>query len=64
MIQLFCPRYCAAHSKATNKKVEAEPDKKPIKTQMKIHLRECSMIVFIFSKFIRVNSGVALTNFG
>jgi hypothetical protein len=40
------------HSKATRKKADADPEKIPIKMQMKIHLSRRAVIFLVFSTFI------------
>lgn len=47
-IQLWLSLNCVTHSKDTKKNAEAEPEKMPIKTQMKIHLKVRRMVFFEF----------------
>lgn len=52
IIQLLYSLNCVTHSSATKKNAEAEPEKIPISTQMKIHLSSRTSVVFAFSEFI------------
>lgn len=47
-IQFWLSLNCVTHSKDTKKNAEAEPEKMPIKTQMKIHLKVRRMFFFGF----------------
>lgn len=54
IIQLLCSLNWVTHSKATKKKAEAEPEKNPIRVQMKIHL---AIRKRLFFRFIWMNDG-------
>lgn len=54
--QLLCILSWETHSRAIKKNAEAEPEKKPIKAQIKIHLSESDIAFF---KFIGLCCGIA-----
>jgi len=48
IIQLWCSRNCVTFSNVIKKNAETEPEKTPIKTQMRIHLRVRRKVFFRF----------------
>jgi hypothetical protein len=48
IIQLLCSLNCVTHSNDTKKNADAEPEKTPIKTQMRIHLEVRRKVFFMF----------------
>ena len=62
IIQLLFSLNWPTHSRVTKKKEDAEPEKKPTKAQMKIHLRVRRLVFFRFISARNYSAAIAVNS--